>query len=197
MKSIEVKFNEALATLKEKASASKYNEVVEKYSTLPTLETKLNCVEAALAEVMKEAELNPLGLKGYQEFDEAAKKDPSVAMLFGGVELREVAAPATKTLLTEAEKAARTIKKHNGYEDNHGTGTFTESNTPKNIFAKGDRLLIESDFKRGKITADEKRVMLGEEHPEVASLTEGQKREYRFARTLRFSESDALKLAKM
>jgi hypothetical protein len=66
MKSIETNFNEALATLKEKASASKYNQVFEEYSKLPTIEAKLNCVEAAIAKTLKEAPSVPISLRHFQ-----------------------------------------------------------------------------------------------------------------------------------
>jgi hypothetical protein len=102
------------------------------------------------------------------------------------------------TVMVENAKRMRTIKKHNGPADNGSadTSAFTE-NRPHDIFAKGDRMMIEADFKHGKITAEQKRVLLGEEHPDVASLTETQKKEYKFARLIGISEVDSLKLVKI
>ena len=189
MKSIEVNLTEALEKLKKSTSASKYKEVCEKLPTLLPIEAALKFVE----EKLKITESNPLGLNGFEEFTEDAKRD--FPALFG-VEPREVASTSTSKLLTEAEKAQRTIKKHNGVADNHGT--FTEGdNTPKNIFAKGDRVLIEADFKRGKITAEQRRMLLGEKPAEYANLNERQKKTFDEARLFNISEADSLRLTKI
>jgi hypothetical protein len=50
MKNLYQRFNEALAALK-KASPKKFNTAFDECLTLPTIETKLNCVEAALTTV--------------------------------------------------------------------------------------------------------------------------------------------------
>src|ERR1700737_2099349 len=106
MKSIETRFNEALAELKEKASAKKYTKVWEKTKTFPTIEAQLNCVEEALAKVLKEAD--PLGIGNPEDW----KRD--VAILFG-VEPWPTNQPT--------HEAAPVVKKHNGAAEN-----FSESN---------------------------------------------------------------------
>ena len=96
MKSIEVKFNEALAALKE-VSAKNYEKVVNTLPKGSSIEAKLNCVYEALAPLTncKDAhevamylekgdklvakESNPF--KG--ESLDGAMRDPSVAILFG------------------------------------------------------------------------------------------------------------------
>jgi len=192
MKSIEIKFNEALTELKAKASATKYNEVSEKLSTLPTIETKLNCVEAAIAQAVKESD--PFGS---HELDEALS-DPSVAILFG----REPKQATTK-------EAAPVVKKHNGAVENFVEGSplnegrrqvITETNTRKNIFAKGDAIMIENmthPITKQPLTEAEKRSLTGGKPAEYGSLTERQKKEFDGARLFNISEADSLKLAKM
>jgi hypothetical protein len=126
MKSVEVKFTMALATLKDVATAQQYGEACSKTYTLPTIETKLNCIVSYIAEktgctdaeVIKHIETgeklvtkesaNPLKLEDIEE----AKRDH--AILFG-VE--------PKRTTTNKESAAAPIKKHNGRSDN-----FSESN---------------------------------------------------------------------
>lgn len=198
MKSIEVKLTEALEKLKKSTSASKYKEVCEKLPTLLPIEAALKFVE----EKLKITEANPLGLNGYEEFTEDAKRD--FPALFG-VEPREVASTSTSKLLTEAEKAQRTIKKHNGVADNHGTGTFTESSSvPNNICAKGDAVMIEymtypkqHPLYGQRLTEADKRKLLGEKPAEYANLSESQRKEFHFNRMIGISEADCFKLAKI
>lgn len=180
MKSVEVLFSEALAKLKE-ASAKKYDEVFSKFPQGATIEAKLNAVEAALATVKESA--NPLGLTDIEE----AKRDPAVAILFG-VEQRQ-------TTTTNKEHAAP-IKKNNGAGDtftegnpfNGGRGSsataITEaSSTRKDIFAKGDKIIKEAlGITEAKPSA------------EYAMLTEGQRKEFDFARAIGISEADAYKV---
>lgn len=188
MKSNELKLNEALEQLK-KTSPSKYKEVCAKLPTLfPNIEAQVKCVEEAL----KLQEANPMGLTDIEE----AKRD--YPLLFG-VEAR--------TGQTITETAPKGGVKHNGASDNFVEGSpFNEGRTPnteankntrKDIFTKGDRLVAESLFKLGKITEVEKNKMIGEEPAEVATLTEKQQKEYRFARMIGISEADAIKVAKI
>jgi hypothetical protein len=189
MKDINIQFSEALAQLKKTASASKYNEVAEKFAKLPTIEAKLNSVEAAIAEVVKES--SPLGLTNLDE----AKRDYPV--LFG-VEPR--AAVTTKE--------SKRINHHNGRLDNFdesnplqradGRPADTAANSRRHDpFAKGDLILAEAAFKRGDITADQLRKLKGLAPAEVEKLTEKQRKEYDTARLFNISEADSLILARM
>ena len=187
MQSIETKFNEALATLKEKASASKYNQVVEEYSKLSTIESKFNCVEAAIAKVVKEAD--PLGLSNIEE----AKLDPMIAILFGN-------APGVVKPITEAGQ--RTITKHNGAADNFVEGSplnegrsvstpITETaNTRKE---KSEKVLHEALG----FTAEQQRVLSGKQPAAYDSLTAKQKSDFDFARLIGLNEADSILVAKL
>jgi hypothetical protein len=184
MVSIEVQFNEALATLKEKASASQYNQVCEKYSKLPTIEAKLNCVEAAIAKTVKESD--PMGLTNIEE----AKLDPSVAMLFGN-------APGVVKPITEAEPRTR---KHNGAADNFVEGSpFNEgrsaavTETTNTRKEKSDRVLYEALG----YTTEQQRVLTGKQPAAYDSLTAKQKKDFDFARLIGLTEADAFKVAKL
>jgi len=98
------------------------------------------------------------------------------------------------------------ITKHNGAVESFVEGSplnegrsqvITETNTRKDIFAKGDAIMIEADFQRGKITAEQKRVLLGGKPAEYTNLSERQKKEFDGARLLNISEADSMVLAKM
>ena len=195
MKSVEILFNEALEQLKKTATASKYNEVSEKFSQLPNIEAKLNCVEEALKTAVKESD--PLGLGNLDE----ALSDPAVAILFG-VEPRKA--------LTNTESKP-VVKKHNGALENFDesnplqraegrSAPITETSIRKDIFAKGDAVLLESmthPVTKEPITESEKRRLRGDRPAAYDSLNEVQKKEFDQARMFGISESDALVLARL
>jgi hypothetical protein len=114
---------------------------------------------------------------------------------------------ANEILAGKVTESTTPITKHNGASENFTEGSplnegrsqiITEtSNTRKDIFAKGDAIMIEAEFKRGKITAEQRRVALGGKPAEYANLTERQKKEFDGARMLNFNESDSLVLARM
>jgi hypothetical protein len=181
MKSIEVKFNEALAELKKKATAKKYDAVCKEYAKLPTIEAKLNCVEAALG--LSES-ANPLKLEDIEE----AKRD--FAVLFG-VEPR-----------VAKEIVVPPIKKHNGISDNYGAPShMTEAtNTGRKTLSKGDVIIIENltdPVTKQPITEAEKRKLLGKQPEGYEKLTDKQRKEFDSARFIGISEADAFRLAKM
>jgi hypothetical protein len=179
MKSVYALFNEALAKLKE-ASAKKYDEVFSKFPQGATIEVKLNMVEAALNTVKESA--NPLGLEDIEE----AKRDPAVAILFG-IEPRQA---------TTTKEAVPAVKMNNGAAQNFVEGSpFNEGrsnavtetrSTRKDIFAKGDKVLREA-------------LGITETKPsgEYEKLTEAQRKEFDFARTIGLSEADAFTLVKI
>ncbi|HEX6822680.1 MAG TPA: hypothetical protein VF123_11530 [Candidatus Sulfotelmatobacter sp.] len=178
MKSLEVRFNEVLAELK-KADAKKFKEVFDECQTLTTIETKLNCVEAALQALKESAAVR--SVTGVVDINESMR---DFANLFG-VEPRQK---------TNNKESAAPIKKHNGAADNGGT-VITEAN--KNTFAKGDKIMADGLLKLGKITEAEHARMLGKQPAEYDKLTEAQRREFDFARLIGISEADAFKLAKL
>jgi hypothetical protein len=185
MKSLEVKFNEALAELKKKVSKEKYDQVCQQYMPLASIEAKLNCVEAALGTLSESA--NPLKLENIDE----AKRD--YAVLFG-VE--------PKTQATTKEKNAQPIKKHNGPADNFVEGSplngdrgkaFTNTATRAEA-SKGDKALADGLLKLGKITEAEHAKLLGKKPEGYENLNEGQRKEFEFARMIGLSEVDAFRV---
>jgi hypothetical protein len=184
MKSLEVKFNEALAELKKKTSKEQYDEVCKQYMAITSIEAKLNCVVAALG--MSES-ANPLKLENIDE----AKRD--YAVLFG-VE--------PKTHATTKEKNAQPIKKHNGSADNFVEGSplngdrgkaFTNTETRAEV-SKGDKALADGLLKLGKITEAEHAKLLGKKPEGYENLNEGQRKEFEFARMIGLSEVDAFRV---
>ena len=181
--------------MKKQASASKYSEVYGKLSDMTIdLEAKVKIVKKALKKC------DPLGLSEVEEW----RKDPSVALLFGNDPGQGVAQPTQES---------KPVKKHNGASEN-----FDESNplqraegrTPltgnndgkrKDIFAKGDRVMLDFMEARGEITKDQSRLLRGKKSSEAKEaykgFTDRQKKEFDDARMLGFNESDALKLANL
>lgn len=189
-KSNEVKLNKALAKLKKRAPASKYEEVAGKLPALfPNVEAQVECVKTALKQF---TEADPL---------EEALSDPAVAILFG----RE---PKKKETIKET--APVVVVKHNGASENFVEGSplnegrsaaNTETaNTRKNIFAKGDAILIENmthPVTKQRLTEAEKRMLTGGKPAEYGNLTAKQQKEFDAAKMLGFSEGDAMKLARL
>jgi hypothetical protein len=194
MKSLEVKFNEALTELKKKVSASKYDAVCKEYLKLPTMEAKLNCVEAALVPV-KESDTNTF-LGRMQainaELDEAMN-EPGMAVLFD---------KEPKTTVTNKESAP--IKKHNGAVENfvegspfNGDRANAVSATPTSKRTKGDIVILDDMLKRGEMTEAQHRKALGLKPEGYEQLSEQQKRDFDFATLCGISEVDAFRLTKI
>lgn len=187
MKSLEVKFNEALAELKKKAPAKKYDEVCQQYMPLTSIEAKLNCVEQALASLSES--VNPLRMENLDE----SLRDPAVAVLFG------VDAKRTTT-----NKEAAPIKKHNGSGDNFIEGnpfngdrkqTITENKT--DVRTRVDKATADGLLKCGSITEAEHAKLVGKKPAGYEQLSEQQRKDYDFARLIGISEADAFKVAKL
>jgi hypothetical protein len=194
-------FNEALAKLKE-ASASKYDEVTNKLTTIKSIEAKLNCVTEAIANVAtipdeSDRSFTALVSRTEQEFAEA-KRDCGV--LFG-IESR--------TAQTVKETVAP-IKKHNGSVESFVEGNpynllegrtavdTAANSTRKDRFAGGDAILIEHmthPVTKQPLTEAEKSKALGGKPAAYANLTAQMKKDYDFARLIGLNESDALKVA--
>jgi len=105
-----------------------------------------------------------------------------------------------KATITESE-TQRPIRKFNGAVDN-GHAPITESdNTPKDIFAGGDKVMLKAMVARGEITKEQSRFLRGKKSKEcreaLRDFTKEQKKEFDDAVMLGFNESDALKLAKL
>ena len=184
MKSVEVRFQEALAAIK-KVSASKYDKVFAECQKLSGIEAKLNCVEAALKGTVKEST---------NTIDEALH-DPAVAILFGND-------PKTTTTNKESKPP---IKKNNGTAENFVEGSpfngdrskAATNNTRKDTLAKGDKVLFDGLLKVGSITEAEHRKLTGSKPEGYDKLSETQRKEFDFARAVGISEADSFKLAKM
>jgi hypothetical protein len=155
MKSVEIKFTEALAALDKAGKLSKFdaklNAIKERANgKLPTIEVQLNLADETL-------------------------------------------------------KESRYIRKHNGPSDNGNEDVYFKETTDGGVFAEGDKLIVESLLSRGEIavgrvnggeiTESAVRVALGQPPAAYANLTEAQKKEYDFARSIGISEADSLKVA--
>jgi len=193
MKSIHVKLNEALEALDKAGKRKQYNEKVQPQMNV---ETRLNLAEALLGNksTPTKESANVLKLEDIEE----SKRD--FAILFG-VEPRAKA--------TNKESAAPIVK-HNGRADNFIEGSpfnndrghwftdpMTETNTPKDICAKGDKVMFDGLLKLGKITEAEHRKLTGAKPEGYNQLTEKQRKEFDHARMFGFSEADAFKVARM
>ena len=172
MVSNEVKLNQALAKLQE-ANATKYAEVC---ATLPTficdIPAQLACVEAALAEQVKES------AGRVEPIDEAKRDYPA---LFG-------VAPR-KTVIKETAP----IKKNNGAASNgHGEpiAEVDRSNAKKEALVES----VKGQFNVNEAAA-RSFLKLPANGPE--GLNKKQAFDYRFARSIGLSESDAMLVAKL
>lgn len=167
MMSNEEKLSAVIEALKAKGGFSTFT---EKSKTLTGIEAKLNCALAVLKETAGIAEFT----------NEAGKWD---------LRFEEKAAPVI-------------VKKNNGALD-----TFVESNPLReqqgfayevvneagahDPFAAGDKMICESL----KLSPEETKRVLNQRDDTVPDgLTEGQREEYKFARSIGISEADCLRL---
>lgn len=190
MKSIHVKLNEALEALDKAGKRKQYNEKVQ---APMTAETRLNLAESILGDKITKESANPLKLEDIEE----SKRD--YAVLFG-------TEPRPKA--TNKESAAAPIVKHNGRADNFNENDplrraegrpvqVTETHTPKDICAKGDKVMFDGLLKLGKITEAEHRKLTGTKPAGYENLNEKQRKDFDFARLVGINEADAFKLARM
>jgi hypothetical protein len=158
MKSVEIKFTEALAALDKAGKRSKFdaklNDIKERANgKLPTIEVQLNLADETLKE---------------------------------------------SRIIAKHNGAAETFVEGNPFNEFRSStfseGYVQETNVP---FAETDKSLFDILESRGEMTAEQKRVALGQPPSAYTNLTEAQRKEYDFARSIRISEADALKLAKM
>lgn len=193
MISLEVKFAEALAQLKAKASVKLYTEVYAEALKQKTAETKLNVIEAALTN-LKESGGGLWSEERLIELTEATS-DPAVAVLFGKAPRKVEGAPVTE----------KKIVRHNGSADNYNESSpFNDERTSSQVvsgrkdpFAKGDRALADGLKKIGKITESNYRKLIGQPSKEVEALSESQRKEFDACRLIGISEADSLTLARM
>ena len=192
MKSIYIQFNEALAALKKIASATKNEEVINSFREGATVETKINIVVASLAEVsgltvekinsqlFKDGELTLKVTESNVEPIDESKRD----FAFFGLEPR-------KEVIKE--NLTRPIKKNNGAADNgHGEAiTEVDRTTSKK------EALVKSVMKSENISEAEARGIVGLRPKGPEGLDKKQAQEYRFARAIGLSESDAMVVAKL
>jgi len=109
------------------------------------------------------------------------------------LESKIAAAESVLRTIKEVSESRAPVTKHNGAGDN-GREVFTESDhgpITETAFGKGDAAL----YKGLGISENDQRRLLGLP-PAGESLTPSQLREYRFLRSIRLSESDALKGAR-
>lgn len=158
MKSVHIKFTEALVALDKACKRSKFdaklNDIKERANgKLPTIEVQLNLADETLKE---------------------------------------------SRIIAKHNGATETFVEGNPFNEFRGStfseGYVQEQTTP---FAETDKSLFDILESRGEMTSEQKRIALGQPPAEYATLTEAQKKEYDFARSIRISEADSLKLAKM
>ena len=90
---------------------------------------------------------------------------------------------------------------YNGAVDNGHAPIVEADNTPKDIFAGGDKVMLDAMVASGEITKEQSRFLRGKKSKECREafrdFTKQQKKEFDDAVMLGFNESDALKLAKL
>jgi hypothetical protein len=191
-------FKTNLANLKKAGNLSQMGVSIRAYGAASDGEVagkKCKVIESLLG--CKSVDFVTFAAAGGQVESMSEAVDPDDIMLID-IDALRAKRPDLVAALTPVKESTRPryVKKNNGAMDN-GHVPVIESRRPLVPFAKADRLMREADFKRGAITAEQLRMLNGDEHPEVASLTESQKKEYRFARLTGTSEADALRLVKI
>jgi hypothetical protein len=131
------------------------------------------------------AALNAAGKR--KQFDERAKNLTSVEAKINCADF---------VLGTVVKESKPPVTKHNGRTHNGGevfseSDTFTETGEANEWCAKSDAILAKA---MGISEADQRRLK-GLPPASDKPLTPGQLREYRFARSIRINEADALRLA--
>jgi hypothetical protein len=132
------------------------------------------------------AALNAAGKR--KQFDERAKNLTSVEAKINCADF---------VLGTVVKESKPPVTKHNGRTHNGGelftesAGNFTETSEAEQLSAKSDAILAEAMG----ISKEDQRRLKGLPPATDKPLTPGQLREYRFARSIRINEADALRLA--
>jgi hypothetical protein len=173
MMSNEAKLSAVIEALKAKGGFSTFT---EKSKTLTGVEPKLNCALAVLKETAGIAEFT----------NEAGKWD---------LRFEEKAAPV---VIKKNNGTMQTFVEGDPFNGERSTHYAYEAvNETADPFAATDKLLCESM----KLSPeDTKRVMVGLGHRDDSvpdGLTEGQREEYRFARSIGISEADSLRLVNL
>jgi hypothetical protein len=209
MKSIDVKFSEALDALK-KAGRTKQYEETSKNCT--TIEAKLNCAESVLKDAgivpVKEATssmeevIKSLSHEQYQLFS----KKRAAKHMMSFEEQRKLA----EGILAGDIKESAPIRKHNGAADTFvegnpfgrteqfSPGYVTETDGGKTMEKR--KLMVESVAASMNCSKKEARAFLGlppKQPKGRKDLSEGQKKEFDFARMIGISEADAFKLVEL
>jgi hypothetical protein len=175
MLSVESKFAAVCEALKSKGDFATFTER-SKTLTGASIEAKLNCALAVLKETAKIVE----GTTAEGKWD--------------------LVYQASKPI-TESDKP---IKKNNGAEDTFVEGdpfagqrstsfSYELNEADSDPYAKGDRLICEAL----KLTPEQTRKVLKLDDAMPADLNEGQRQEWRFARSIGISESDCTKLVRI
>lgn len=202
MKSIELKFNEALAAI-DKAGKRKTFDEKAKHCT--TIEAKFNAAEAVLksAGIVREQEPS-------KPADKKTKVQENVQESEAVEDLEEVKRDfhflfdvEPKPHTSTNKESVRSIKKNNGSVDN-----FVENNpfndgrsssfspgyikqSSEEMCAKGDKVMFDGLLKLGKITEAEHKKLTGAKPEGYTKLNEQQRKDFDFCRMSGLSEAQA------
>lgn len=186
MKSLEQRFNEALAALKEKAPAAKYDSVWQECQKLKTLEEKTHCAETALKSVKESGPIR----KHAGRAEMFVEGNP-----FNNLSEADVNAISEATVPAKDEHGRRDfrtmLKECESIPDRGAPQKMSEAveASKKTRLAKVMRDM--------RMTEDQARVYLGlPEKLAESSLTSHQLTDFRFFRAVGFKESEALAMAK-
>jgi hypothetical protein len=172
MKSVEVKFAEAMDALKKAGKAgqfeSKLNPIKETAKVAGktvSIEVQLNLAEAVLkdAGVVRTKESTPI------------KKNNGAGDNF-----------------VEGNPLGVTVEEFRESSNSFSPGYIKETTNP---CQKGDKIMADWMLKNGKINESQHRKLTGQKPEGYEKLSEAQKKEFDFARLIGISESDAFKLA--
>lgn len=173
MKSIEVKFAEAMDAIKKCRLTKKFD---EKAKGCTTIESKLNAAEALLEEmgIIRESETKLTG--------RVEEPKPHVTKKNNGV--------------SDNRSESNPFRHGELLVESFSPG-YTQKNTALSESAKSNKVMADAWLKAGKITVEEHRKMTGAEPKEYEALNEAQRKAFDFHRAIGISEADCFKLAKI
>lgn len=173
MKSIEVRFAEAMEAIKKANRMKQYDEKAPKTGPI---EAKLNCAEAVLKEagIVRESEVTVTG----------RVEDPKPRVVKknnGAADNRDESNPLRHGEL---------------FVESFSPG-YTQTNTAKVMAARADKTMADGWLKAGKITEAEHAKLCGAKPEGYEQLSEGQRKAFDFHRSIGINEADCFRLAKM
>jgi phosphopantetheinyl transferase (holo-ACP synthase) len=197
MKSIEVKFNEAMAAVTKAGRMSQYQEASK---TCTNIESKFAAAEDVLkaAGVTRTNESGPISRLTHEQYQVFAKrlgKKPNMTVEEQTILAEGIMSGAIKESTPKNNGAVDNFSESNPLRDfSPGYKETTRTNNP---CTKGDKILHDYMLQIGQINEAEHRKLIGLKPVEYDALTEVQKKEFDFSPLIGISESDSFKLVKM